>query len=92
MVRQWKGGAGVNGLNQPKQTESWGKSWGHVQQIAPTFDYKNEVVVMVVGNGFTSEPCLTIYHTNGETMEGWSWCEWPDNPTRLNLGANLRGL
>ena len=33
---------------------------------------------MVVDNEFKSQPCLTIYYTYGETLEGLSWCELPD--------------
>ena len=31
--------------------------------------------MMVVDNEPRSQPCLTIYYTNGETFEGLSWCE-----------------
>ena len=33
---------------------------------------------MVVEDEFQSQPCLTIYYTNGEILEGSSWYELPD--------------
>ena len=33
---------------------------------------------MVVDHEFQSHPCLTIYNTNGEILEGSTWYELPD--------------
>ena len=40
---------------------------------------KNRGVVMVVDDEFKSQPYLTIHCTNGETLKGLSWCEWPES-------------
>ena len=35
-------------------------------------------MLRVVDDEFQSQPCLTIYYTNGEILEGLSWYELPD--------------
>ena len=40
---------------------------------------KSWSVVMVVGDEFQSQPCLSIQHTNGETLDRLRCCELPES-------------
>ena len=41
-----------------------------MSEIVTTRDSKSQSVVMVMQSKFESQPCLTINHTNDETLEG----------------------
>ena len=55
----------------------WLKSWG---------------VVMVVGDEFQSQPCLTIQYTNGERLEGLRCCELPESVSTHSIWVQKVGV
>ena len=49
-------------------------------------------VVMVVGDEFQSQPCLTIQHTNGERLEGSRCYELPKSVRTYSIWVQKVGL
>ena len=49
-------------------------------------------VMMVVGDEFQSQPCLTIQHTNGERLEGLRCCELPESVSTHSIWVRKVGL
>ena len=47
---------------------------------------------MVVGNEFHSQPCLTIYYTNGQRLEGLRCCELPESVSTHSIQVQKVGL
>ena len=53
---------------------------------------KSRGVVMVVGDEFQSQPCLTIQYTNGERLEGLRCCELPESVSTHSIWVQKVGL
>ena len=62
----------------------------------PTFSppmARTYVVVTILQTSIQSWPCLIIHHTNDETLEGSSSCEWCESVLNtLNSALKSRGL
>ena len=53
---------------------------------------KSRGVVMVVGDEFQSQLCLTIQYTNGERLEGLRCCELPESVSTHSIWVQKVGL
>ena len=73
----WKGWDAMKWLNLSKHAPSWRMEcrvlrWRQSRRYPRL---KSRGVVMVVEDEFKSQPCKTIWYTNGERMEGLRCCE-----------------
>ena len=77
-------------LNQSVPTQSWRGRQGP-QAIIFTNSWG---VVMVVGDEFQSQLCLTIQYTNGERLEGLRLrcCELPESVSTHSIWVRKVGL
>ena len=77
MMRHWKGQVAVKAGISPN-TLNLGVKIGCGSRITfiPNCGSKTGCVVSMVDNEFQSQPCLTIQHTNDETVEGSYCCEF----------------
>ena len=71
-MRYWEGQADVNCLNQSKNTQSGVKSGYRPSQNFPPVMTPKWVVVTILLTKLQSQPCMTIHHTNDETLGGSS--------------------
>ena len=87
-MRDWKGPADMKLAESVCTHSILVLAWNIGTTRSQNFHHlclKSRGVVMVVEDEFYSQPCLTIWYTNGEILERSRCCEWPESAWRHSI-------